>query len=214
MKVSERNSIRTNSSHSEIWFWTIRNHSELMRQTFRILFNENRSKINSTWSDLFPFNPYHQYEWIRTKFLIRVNTNQSELGLIWSELSIRMNSRSELFRLKTWFGYNRIDASDWSGINRIKSDWCLTDFHQTRYKTFFGLVRKQISEWLGFVRIEFLSETFFSSSSKFESRLWSMTVNNFFSLQWKVKFHSSWIFYFWLGEILKLHSKEFRESIT
>ena len=35
---------------------------------------------------------------------------------------------------------------DWSGMNRIKSDWFLNDFHQMIYKTLFGLVRKHISE--------------------------------------------------------------------
>ena len=52
------------------------------------------------------------------------------------------------------------DSSDWClGINRIKSDWFLTVFNQTRYKTFFGLVRigsdthiginRNSSDWLG-----------------------------------------------------------------
>ena len=54
---------------------------------------------------------------------------------------MRMNPWLEWFRLKTWFGYIHIVVSDWSGMNRIKSNQFLTLFHQTRYKTFFGLVR-------------------------------------------------------------------------
>ena len=56
---------------------------------------------------------------------------------------IRMNPKSKQFRL-IW-----ISASDWRRIDRIKSNWFLTVFHQMKYKTFLALVRKQISERVG-----------------------------------------------------------------
>ena len=40
----------------------------------------------------------------------------------------------------------RIDALDWTGINRIKSDWFLTDLYRTRFKTFLGLVRNDAED--------------------------------------------------------------------
>ena len=96
-----------------------------------------------------------------SKFSIQINPNQSELRLIQTEFSIIINpNHSDLGFIRIdsdWkfvLGQSKIDL-DWklafglfrihSGwcleIHRIKSDWFLTVFHQTRYKTFFGLVR-------------------------------------------------------------------------
>ena len=64
--------------------------------------------------------------------------------------SIRTNPRSEWFGLiriyldwKIGFGLGRIHSAWCIGINRIKSDWFLTVFDQTRYKTSVGLVRNE-----------------------------------------------------------------------
>ena len=109
-----------------------------------------------------------------TKFAIQINPNQSDLGLMKTEFSIRINaneSKVGMNRIDSdWkfglhqseIGLIRIDLdcklglglvlihSDWClGLNRIKSNWFMTGFHQTRYKTFFGLVRND-SHWLGF----------------------------------------------------------------
>ena len=70
------------------------------------------------------------------------------LWLIRIDSSVYMNLSLGLF------GFIRINGSDWSRINRIKSDWLLADFYQTRFKPFFEFFRKEISEWLGLVRIE------------------------------------------------------------
>ena len=85
-----------------------KNVSAPIRKTFWASLDEYRSKINPAWSDLFRCNPKHQSEWIWTKFLIWMNQ-----------------------RLK-WFRSNRIE----NRMNEIKSDWFLTDFHQTGYRTF------------------------------------------------------------------------------
>ena len=55
-------------------------------------------------------------------------------------------------RFSDWLRFIRIDASDWSGMNRIKSDWFLSVFYETKYKTLFGLIQikslvKFLSDW-------------------------------------------------------------------
>ena len=66
----------------------------------------------------------------------------------------------------------RINASYWSWMNRINSDWFLTDFHQRRYETFIGFVRDDL-EWLKIVYfiyfyIEFNTRIFTSLQQQFQ----------------------------------------------
>ena len=100
--------IRTIPIHSDICIRANANHSEPIRKTSFISFDEKRSKIN-------PINSETKFDsdW-------KFGLDQSELELIWIENLV-----------SDW----------WLGINRNKSDWFLTVFHQTRCKTFFGLVR-------------------------------------------------------------------------
>ena len=101
-------------------------------------------------SDLIQLIPRHQSEWIRTNpkpsfqsRSIRINPSSD-----WSEPNFQSESMIDL-DLKLGFALVRIH-SDWClGINRIKSDWFFTVFHQTRHKTLFGLVRNY-SHWLGY----------------------------------------------------------------
>ena len=85
----------------------------------------------------------HQSKPIRTKFSIQINLSSDWSKPNFQSEIMRMNRRSELLRID----------SDWIEINRIKSDWFLTIFHQTRCKTFFGLVRID-SDWIEINRIK------------------------------------------------------------
>ena len=87
-----------------------------------------------------------------TKFSIQVNPNQYAHGMIQTEFSIRINSNYYdlgLIRIdqewKLGFGLVRIHLNWCLRINRIKSDWFLTVFHQTRSKRF--------SDWFGMIHI-------------------------------------------------------------
>ena len=75
VKISERNSIRMYLRDSEICFRTIRNRFGQIRNTFCILFDENRSKINLVYSTF-----------VQTKFLIRLNPRSEWFGLKWDDL--------------------------------------------------------------------------------------------------------------------------------
>ena len=96
----------------------------------------------------------------KTKFPIRINPNHSNLGFIRIDSDWKLVlDQSELGLIcidldwKLGFGLVRTYSIRCLGINRMKSDWFLIVFHQTKYKTFFGLVRKQIPEWLGIALI-------------------------------------------------------------
>ena len=82
--------IRTIPIHSNIYIWANANHSEPIRITFCISFDEKRSQNNP----------------ILSKASIRMNPNQvfnpnkSELGLVQTEFSIRINpNHSDLSKL-------------------------------------------------------------------------------------------------------------------
>ena len=96
-----------------------------------------------------------------------MNLNQSDLQFLRIDSDWKFSlDQSELRLIQItldWIlGFELVRIhSDWClGIHRIKSDWFLTVFHQTRYKMFFGLVRND-SHWLGYTyRNEFQSDTF------------------------------------------------------
>ena len=73
------------------------------------------------------------------------NPNQSENKMIHIKNSV-------------WFNPARI-YSDWNGINRVKSDWLLTIFYQTRFKIFLDLFENRFLEWLDFVLIRALIDS-------------------------------------------------------
>ena len=127
--------IRTIPIHSDIYIRANANHSEQIRKTFCISFDEKRVKNRP---NLIRFNPRQLSKWIRA------NPNQSELELIKTEFSIRAQIDWDWCRLKSWFRIH----SDWClWINRIRSDRFFTVFYQTSHKMFFGLVRND-SHWL------------------------------------------------------------------
>ena len=79
----------------------------------------------------------------------RINPNHSDLGFIRIDSDWKFGLDQSKLRM-IWIENLVSDWSDWClGINRIKSDWFLTVFHQTRYKTFFGSVWND-SHWLGY----------------------------------------------------------------
>ena len=78
--------------------------------------------------------------------------------------SIRLNwNQLESFRPRIDFNWkfvlDRLELrliriySDWSGMNRINSDWFSIVSHQTRYKTFFRLVQNGSETDFGITRI-------------------------------------------------------------
>ena len=70
----------------------------------------------------------------------QLNPNEFEVKIIRIKNPVSINPSLYWFRLKTLFEFIRIDASDWNGMNRIKSDWFLVDSHWTILDTFFELV--------------------------------------------------------------------------
>ena len=101
-------SIRNMLIHSDICNRANANHSEPIRKTFCISFDEKRS-INQ--SDLIRLIPRHESEWIRSRIDPNriFNENQSELFRPWIH--------SNWFWLEMRFGsiWYRID-SDWPGL--------------------------------------------------------------------------------------------------
>ena len=160
MKNSQK-SIRLNSIHSGNSMRMNPNQSET-KFLIRIIPNNSDLgfiRIDSDWkfsldqSDLNWVNNPNEPEPIRHQVF---NPNQTDLGLIQTELSIRINpNESEVGMIRIdldWkLGFGLVwTYSHWFlGINRIKSHWFLTVFHQTRYITFIGLVRND-SHWLGY----------------------------------------------------------------
>ena len=118
----------------------------------------NSFRINQNYFNSFRYLYPSQCELglIQTEFSIRINPNESKVGMIRIDSDWKFGLdqyETGLIRInldcKLGFGLVRIHW-DWClGINRIRSDWFLTVFHQTRYKTFFGLVRND-SHWLGY----------------------------------------------------------------
>ena len=111
--------------------------SELMR----IIPNQSEkrfvSRLMKKGQKSIRLNPIHSEIWKRT------NPNQSG-----TKFSIQVNPKQSEPDWKLHFRFLRIGSLSHLGMNRIKPDWFLTVFHQTRYKTFFGLVRND-SHWLG-----------------------------------------------------------------
>ena len=122
-KVSDWNSFRVNQNYSDIYIRAnANNHSEPIRKTFCISFDEKRSEIirlnpiNSKTS--IQMNP-NQSE---IKFSIRIYLNESKARMIRidSDWKIGLNQSepdwSDWSGLKTWFG---IDVSELIGLSRI-----------------------------------------------------------------------------------------------
>ena len=131
-KVSDRNSFRANQNYSDSFRYMHQSQCESFRTNPKNVLWFVWWKTVKNRSDLIRFNLRQLSEWIRTN---SKPSFQSELGLIQGFISIRINPNH------FDFGFIRID--------RIRSDWFFTVFHQTSYKTFFGLVRND-SHWLGY----------------------------------------------------------------
>ena len=176
-KVSDWNSFRVNQNYSDSFRYLYQSQLKSFRTNPKNVLYLVWWKTIKNQSDLIQLITRHQSEWIRTNekpsFQSRsIGINSS---LDWSKpnfqlKSIQMNPRSEWQIDSDWkfvvdqselgfilidldwkldFGLVRIHL-DWClGINRIKLDWFLTFFHQTRYKTFFGLFRNDLN-WLGY----------------------------------------------------------------
>ena len=150
-KVTDWNSFRINKNYSDSFRYLYPSQCELFRSNPKNVLYLVWWKTVKNQSDLIRLIPKDQSEPIRNQVF---NPDKSELRLIQTEFSIRINpneSKVGLTRIdldwKLGFGLVRIH-SDWClGINRIKSDWFLKVFYQTRYKTFFRLVRND-SHWL------------------------------------------------------------------
>ena len=99
-------SIRTIPIHSDICIRANSNHSEPIRKTFCISFDEKTVKNKS---DLIRFNRMQLSEGIRTntklsfqtEFSIRINPRSEWFGLILIENSVWINPGSNSFGLKT-----------------------------------------------------------------------------------------------------------------
>ena len=116
-----------------VWWKTVKNQSDLIRliprhQSVWIWTNPKPSfqfrsiRINPNHSDLGFIRIYSEWKF---------GLDQSKLGLVLFDVDWKLTS--------DWFGF----IPDWClRINRIKSDWFLTVFHQTRYKCF--------SDWFGY----------------------------------------------------------------
>ena len=79
---------------------------------------------------------------IHSALIQDINPNESESFRPWIN-SVQINLSLD------WFGLAQIKNVVWihldcSGINRIKSELYLIDFHNTEYKNFFGMGRKKI----------------------------------------------------------------------
>ena len=101
-----------------------------------------------SWNKL--LHSHHKWR----KYRIEIHSESIRTVPIRSDIYIRANANHWIHSNWFWLKVRlrsiraRID-SDWClGINRIKLDWFLTVFHETRYKTFLGLVRNS-SDWLG-----------------------------------------------------------------
>ena len=77
-------------------------------------------------------NPIHS-SWIRD-----FQPNQSKVGKIRIENSVFDQFELEFIRIKNLV---RIKDLEWTGMNRIKSDWFITDCHRTRFKKLSRLVK-------------------------------------------------------------------------
>ena len=135
-EVSNWNSIRVNQSYSESF-------QNLFSNQFKKRFESRLLKKSQ--KSIWPY-PIHTAS-IRTNLNHYFNLNESKVGMIRIENSVWINSSSDCFGLRTWFRSIRIDASDWCGIKRIKSDWFLTVFPETSLRIgseWFWMVPKQV----------------------------------------------------------------------
>ena len=69
------------------------------------------------------------------------------------------------------FHATQIDASDWAGMNRIKSDYYFTDLHRMRFKTFsdwFGMILNLNSDSFRLIRIKKLCSDSFKLMPRIE----------------------------------------------
>ena len=170
-KVSEWNSFRVNQNYSDSFQYLYPSQYQSFRTNPKNFLYLVCSKTVKNQSDLIQFIPRHQSEPIWNQVFnpdqsestrsridpIRIsNQNQSESFRLWIHSdwfslkirigSIRAQIDSDWLRLKTWF---QIGSLWCLGVNRIKSDWFLTLFQQTKYKKFFRLVWND-SYWLGY----------------------------------------------------------------
>ena len=132
-KVSNWNSFRVNQNYSDLFRYLDPSQWESFRTNSKNVLYLVWWKTIKNQSDLIRFNPRHQSEWNRT------NKNQFELlrpqiHSDWFRLKIRFGSIRDWIDLDWKFGFGLVRIhSDWClGINRIKPDWLLTVFHQTR----------------------------------------------------------------------------------
>ena len=130
-KVSDKNLFWADQNHSDSFWYLYSNQCESFRTNSKNFLYLVWWKTVKNRSDLVRSNPRQKSEW---------------LGLILIEIrfgSIRARIVSEW---KLGFGFVRIHLDCCLGVNRIRSDWFLTVFHQTSYKTFF----RNDSHWLGY----------------------------------------------------------------
>ena len=137
VKVSDWNLCQTNRINFDSFRNLYSDSSETIRKKFSITFDGNHVKINLSQSKIFKPNQNSiralQSEWIMTKFSIRMNLRSEWFKLNLQSESIRTIPTTHSLGLKNCSGFIRIQSF---GLSRIDFK---TDLHQKRLKTFFGL---------------------------------------------------------------------------
>ena len=83
----------------------------------------NRIESDYYFTDLYRIRFKTFSDW----FGMILNQTLDSFWLIRIENVVNINSSSDWLGLKTWFGFIKIDVSDSTGINRIKTDWFFID---------------------------------------------------------------------------------------
>ena len=78
-----------------------------------------------------------------------LNLNKSEVGIIQIKNSVWINPSSNLFGLKTWFGFIQFTASDWNGMIRINLWLIFNKREAKRFPDWFRKIFRNTSDSFG-----------------------------------------------------------------